>query len=713
MKRMSFDSQGKLLTIDFSPVDYSKKKNNESSRNKNYNCQICNRPINHKGNCFRCNIKKKRMSESNINNFMQEDFKISPNTNLKTSSSLAFLKEEKIENIFDKKYWSLYSGSRALEPLKFSNGKTQEDVVKEVVDLIQGGKKVIFLHGVCGTGKSAIALNIARALGKTSIIVPVKALQKQYEDDYMTDKYLTKSSGKKLKIAMITGRENHDSLILKGKSCAEPELPENIKITDKNYDRLKEYYLENPFTDKSSIPSLKNIRRLSIAPSNPYWSPILPSNLDIQHLADAKKYRYSGVNGKEFIFYHRKHGCSYYDQHLAYFDADAIIFNSAKYLSEFSLGRKPLTEVEIIDEGDEFLDSLSNQLDLNLTRLYMALNMLFPENQIVKENITEILDLIDLEEKNKRALGVDEDKVFHISETKIDSLLRIFMKNPDLEVEIEADEMNYANTALEAAKTFANSMKETYLTYRKEESDLIATLVTTNLSQKFKELVDGNKALVFMSGTLHSDSVLKNIFGISDFTRVEAETFTQGTIEIVRTGKEFDCKYSALSKKNSREDYLVALSEAISKAKKPILVHVNAFADLPSEKEVSKFDNLVSSEKLRRLQKEDKTGMQISLFKRGLKDILFSTKCSRGVDFPGETCNSIIFTKYPNPNVKDTFWKILNKTHPSYFWDFYKDKARREFLQKIYRALRSKEDHVYVLSPDIRVLNAVRELQGN
>jgi Rad3-related DNA helicase len=71
----------------------------------------------------------------------------------------------------------------------------------------------------------------------------------------------------------------------------------------------------------------------------------------------------------------------------------------------------------------------------------------------------------------------------------------------------------------------------------------------------------------------------------------------------------------------------------------------------------------------------------------------------------------VLFTKYPNPNPQNTFWKILKMTHPQYFWDFYKDKARREFLQRLYRALRSQEDHVFVLSPDSRVLEAVRNLQ--
>jgi Rad3-related DNA helicase len=111
------------------------------------------------------------------------------------------------------------------------------------------------------------------------------------------------------------------------------------------------------------------------------------------------------------------------------------------------------------------------------------------------------------------------------------------------------------------------------------------------------------------------------------------------------------------------------------------------------------------------LQTEDKTGKRVSEFKEKKSSILFTTKCSRGVDFPGDICNSVVFTKYPNPNVNGVFWKILQKTHEKYYWDFYRDKARREFLQRIYRALRSKNDHVFVLSPDSRVLDAVRELQ--
>ena len=80
--------------------------------------------------------------------------------------------------------WSLYEDEKALQPLVFSNGKSQADVVNEVIEAIEKGSKIVFIKGQCGTGKSAIALNLARKFGKTSIVVPGKNLQRQYKKDY-------------------------------------------------------------------------------------------------------------------------------------------------------------------------------------------------------------------------------------------------------------------------------------------------------------------------------------------------------------------------------------------------------------------------------------------------------------------------------------------------------------------------------------------------
>lgn len=676
MERLNFNSDGKLVAVDSGSLPKHKSKPNFSKYNPT-----------------------------------------PTNKNLSTSSSLKFLQEEtpELTEIFDNPNWSLYnSENQALNPLTFSNGKTQEDIVKEITSLISEGKKVIFLHGVCGSGKSAIALNVARSLnGKASIVVPIKSLQKQYEQDYVNKTYLVKPNGKKMRIAMITGRDNHDSIIEPGKSCADPFLPDTIKLTEKNYNQLKEYYKENPFINSNTVPSINKLKRISVAPSNPHWSPILPAEIEINVLKDATKRKYLGMYGREYIFYHRKPGCSYYDQYLSYLDADVIIFNSAKYLAESSMGRKPQTDVDIIDEADEFLDSLSNQIDLNLSRLSQTLRMLVPDSDQAIDSIKKILNLIDAEETKIRAIGFEKEQVHHIDDTNIKKILQIILEDTELQAEIAIDETNYSNQALEAAKNFKDSFKDTYLMYSKDENNLHAELVTTNLAQKFNQLVDGNRALVLMSGTLHSESVLKNIFGLENFATVEAETLNQGSVEIHMTGKEFDCRYSNLRTPDARKNYLQAFSQALEKAKRPTLIQVNAYSDLPTDEETLKYNitNITSKEALLSQQQDDKVGKRIQLFKSGFNETLFTTRASRGIDFPGDTCNSIVFTKYPNPNVRDIFFTILQKTHPDYYWDFYKDKAEREFLQRLYRAVRSKDDHVYILSPDTRVLDAVKKLQ--
>ena len=58
--------------------------------------------------------------------------------------------------------WSLYDDEKELKPLVFSNGKNQADIVKEVSDAINEGYKIIFINGRCGSGKSAVGLNLAR-----------------------------------------------------------------------------------------------------------------------------------------------------------------------------------------------------------------------------------------------------------------------------------------------------------------------------------------------------------------------------------------------------------------------------------------------------------------------------------------------------------------------------------------------------------------------
>ena len=633
--------------------------------------------------------------------------------------------------------WNLYEKDKFLKPLCFSNGKTQEDVVKEILERIKEGEKIIFVHGVCGTGKSAIALNLARKLGKTSVVVPIKNLQTQYKKDYEGDKYLLKENGQKLKISIITGRKNHRCKFLEDNKNAIPKIkrevnsklhdifagkkekvnelieddisadnkniPCKIEIKEKNIQKIKEYIRQNKDVNINDFSELKDVRRVSVAGVCPYWSPVMPQKYELggKSFLSSNKRKYKGLQGVEFTFYGREKGCSFYEQFNSYIDSDVIIFNSEKYKLESLLNRKPETEIEVIDECDEFLDNFSNQKSLNIGRLQNSLNQAFGKNYEEESTLKEINEIV----RQIKRQEVQEGRIIALKETGIYDLFKIFLNKSDfLE---QSDSESYLFRVEEAAKMFEEFLEDTYVTFSKKDDTLIANIVTTNLAKRFKQLIDKNKRIVLMSGTLHSKEVLEKVFGISDFKIIEAETQDQGQINIIKTGLEMDCKYSNFSSgKYKREDYLFALDKSIEISKKPTLIHVNSFSDLPSEEEKSKLDlkNLISREALKENQINDKEGKLVEEFKQGKTNVLFSTRASRGIDFPGEQCNSIIFTKYPNPNVQDAFWKILNKTKPQQYWSFYKDKARRELLQKIYRGLRFKEDKIDLLSPDTRVL---------
>ncbi|MCX6765260.1 MAG: DEAD/DEAH box helicase family protein, partial [Candidatus Nealsonbacteria bacterium] len=253
----------------------------------------------------------------------------------------------------------------------FSNGKSQENIVQEVVAEVKKGTKIVFIHGVCGSGKSAIALNIARELGKASIVVPIKNLQRQYESDYMSKKYLLKDNKNKLKISMITGRNNHICPYLADntKEIFQKQsmlIPCKIEIKSRNLPMLKKYYTENPERKDNSELDINVAKRFAVAPACPYWGPILPSEMKLKN--EWRKTEYNSVAGKHTLYF-RKEGCPYYSQFAAYADADVIIFNGDQYILETEIGRKPLTDVEIIDECDEFLDKFALEGTINLNRL--------------------------------------------------------------------------------------------------------------------------------------------------------------------------------------------------------------------------------------------------------------------------------------------------------------------------------------------------------
>jgi Rad3-related DNA helicase len=650
--------------------------------------------------------------------------------------------------------WSLFDEKgQELKAKVFSNGKSQEDVVNEVVNEIKKGMKIIFIHGVCGSGKSAIALNIAKEIGRASVVVPIKNLQRQYQNDYMNKKFVLKNNGEKLRISMITGRKNHvcpyleenkkEILLTRVKeknsnlfdifegarksinniendvSCDNLFIPCKIEIKSKNISTLKKYYSENPErkAGADSELDLKTMKRFAVAPACPYWLPILNENMKVKLECEKKKYK--SIAG-EHVIYIRKNGCPYYNQFLAYADSDVIIFNSDSYLLETALGRKPLTDVEIIDECDEFLDNFALEGTINLSKLRNELNGILT-NESSERKLVESLgeDVIDILDEAREFLDKEEN-VTEVNRTKVALLIKALVKSDVFE--IMSDE-SYLEHCVEIARKFYDILDYSYVNFAKDrkaenrdKADIYVKIITINLEKLLDSLIEKNRAFVFMSGTLHSERVLREVFGLKDFKIVEAEIFNQGTIAKIRTGLEKDFKFDNFEKKRvTRENYLRALNKCVVVSKIPTVVHVSAFQDLPSEEEKVKYDfkELISSQELFEQQKNDKEGRIVKDFKAGKMPFLFTTRCNRGIDFPFEMCNSVVITKFPYPNTQSLFWRILKKNKPEIFWDFYKDKAHRELLQRIYRSVRDPKDHVFLLSPDIRVLESKIIEKGN
>jgi Rad3-related DNA helicase len=378
-----------------------------------------------------------------------------------------------------------------------------------------------------------------------------------------------------------------------------------------------------------------------------------------------------------------------------------LIFNSKKYIIENFLNRKPETDVEIIDECDEFLDSFSNEKKIDLTFLKTCLENLDEHAGKKFERLSRILDEI-LEADETSSLAQTEE-VFNLEKTNMHALISEIL---NIDVDEWVDEESYIFRVFEIAKMFENFLNEAYFSFLEYNGKILVKLTTLNLANIFSELLDRNKAFVLMSGTVHSEKVLKDVFGLKDFRIVEAEAKLPGSVKKQLTGKEINCSYKNLKNDDaSREKYLKALSCCLDIAEKPALVNVTSFYDLPNEKEAEKYNicNLMTREKLSELQNKYKTGELVKKFKDKEVSVLFTTKCNRGVDFPGDMCRSIILTKYPYPDIGSVFWKVLKKEKPEIYNEFYLDKARREFLQRIYRGVRFKEDKVTILSPDIRV----------
>ena len=226
----------------------------------------------------------------------------------------------------------------------------------------------------------------------------MKYLQQQYARDYTDTLLVKKHDGTPLRITILTGRNNHPCLYQPSVMADDRFLPCDIEIKNENLDLLKLYARNNPLVDEDDFEVIDEFKRLSVAPACPYWSPILANEWvhGEKVLPDAEMSEYLGLRKKMFTIYQREPGCTYYEQFFAYKHADVVVFNSKKYELEVVMDRKPATDIEIIDECDEFLDNLGNEKRINLTWMEKRLRELMEQckEESMRESLAQLREMV-------------------------------------------------------------------------------------------------------------------------------------------------------------------------------------------------------------------------------------------------------------------------------------------------------------------------------
>ena len=534
----------------------------------------------------------------------------------------------------------------SLNPLVYSDGRDQKNIINEILDSFDSGENLLFLKAQVSTGKSAIALSLIDILGRGIISVPVKVLQDQYKESYL-DRYRIGN----LDIAVMKGKSNFKCNFEKGKLCSNSNIVCNRKLK-------------------------QGETRWKVATKCPSWSPILPlyvyEKIRLNMLFDLDTTEYTGING-DYIYVNRGEDCQYFNQYENYTKEHiALIMNSQKWIIETLLERKPKTDLEVIDEADLFLDGLS----FNLVVTHRT------------------LDTIELAEKKK----FKNIKILHymMSDKNLSNITFLTL----LEKILKSCITEYSQNLSYKLQLMLLCDQDIMLTKFGKDKNEVLVFTIARPDKIFDILLKRSaKKILLMSATPQSDKVFYSLFN-KNINFIEGETEFPGSLKIIKTGSELDINH--LNWKDIRYEYWNTLSFLISIAEKPVLCNIFSYKYLPEEE----IGNIPCREDVQKHQdkhiKEFLKGKRdvifTTKFDRGidLKDEKCRTIILTKLPYPDLT--------------DITLMKLKEYYGPFIFNSYVTDMIKREVLQNIGRVLRSKNDYSMLMSPDKKILELVPKI---
>ncbi len=411
---------------------------------------------------------------------------------------------------------------RLLEPLRYSSGKTQVDLIEEILEAFREND-VVFLKGVVGSGKSIVGLRTILEFGRGVVSVPTKVLSDQYARSYEHNMYFTNSDGEKAKIGILKGRGNF--------TCPYRDCPSS--------------FTGLPCTRRVDYDSGE--KRLDALQECPHWGFIFQSGWarDVEGFG-VNPVPYRGIGGG--WIWCMKGGCPYWGQFQSYLSSDALVMNSAKWAAEVAIGRLPEVPITVVDEADHWLDQLAVRVSVTEERIKRLTRKIKPDEQ---ESLRELWDGAlsgeDPFELGRRLVKLLED----LDETSGNLYwkLRAVLEHEDwAEYEVKKNRVMY---------------------YLPDPKPIL---------QRVLDRVGGKWLL--MSATVQSIDVLRGVFGIDPFF-VEGEAKYPGTLVHRRLGPEPVVNNKRWKNDEFRKRYSKLRSRALKEARRPTFVPVHAYRYVP------------------------------------------------------------------------------------------------------------------------------------
>ena len=547
-------------------------------------------------------------------------------------------------------YWNVTDrNGNPVKPLEFE-GKTQADVVKEIIDAF-GSYDIVFFISATGSGKSLIAAEvISQAFSAGIIVVPTKHLQKQYYNDFNPESGKFKIPG--IDIRFILGRNNF--------VC--PYVDNSLRC------------------DHPSLPCIRKLekyeKRWRVALECPFWSPRYPNTSGSQSIIEKISEKtnkipipYRTADGEYVVFMSDdpEDDCPYLRQYRAYIESNIIVMNDKLWLIETLARRKPIWigGCEVWDEVDTLISKLTSALVLSE-------KMLKPLFELDKELRREWNKIIKL----KKITGKD---VFSLI-----GRLELILETERLPEE-EIEKLQFK------VQRISDNIDEFIV---KSENNKLYFFYRDIRKQVRKILRLSNNKILGMSATLQDKKVLDEYYGFDNYTIIYGKKKYPGKVYLLNTKRWWIThrNWEKIEEKVVEEAKRV-IKEA-EKHKLKTLIQAHAF------KYVDKLGiPLDSAEK--------------DVYEEWIKGkflTLASTRLKRGADLKDELVRVIEILKHPYPDKSDLKIRHLFEVLPEELAHaVYKDMARRDLIQQIGRGLRHEKDWVILAVFDKIALEVLKK----